>query len=271
MADVLAVTVTVALVLNVDKHRLALLLLAMPLVIVPFKIAGLYDRDDVLLVRSTLDELPALMQLTALFALGVAIVKWLLGKGNLGGRWIAGLRLGSLTAIVICRASARWLAGQLSQIERCLVIGELERAQRISERIGSSRARAVVVASLPVTTEDIEELEGSDAIHRLVRELEVDRMRHRAVHKRRDRHRRADPHRKERRRPCQCVAANVRGGRLGGRVRGRGRDDDARYPAFRPVPVVARWLKRGFDLASTTLGLLLAAPIMVRDCACGPA
>jgi hypothetical protein len=47
----------------------------MPLVIVPFKIAGLYDRDDLRLVHSTLDEVPRAHALTALFALGVTILQ----------------------------------------------------------------------------------------------------------------------------------------------------------------------------------------------------
>jgi exopolysaccharide biosynthesis polyprenyl glycosylphosphotransferase len=175
-ADIVAVTFTLGLVLNVDQQRVLLVALAMPLVLVPFKIAGLYDRDDLLLVRSTLDEVPALLQLTALFALGVAITKWLVGRGTLGGDAIAGLWLGTFVAIVTCRSLARWLAGRLSKLERCLVIGDFERARRISERITSSKARATVVASLPVTAEDIEELEESDAIHQLVAELEVDRI-----------------------------------------------------------------------------------------------
>src|SRR6185437_186666 len=95
VADVLAVTITVALVFEVDRHRLALMALATPLVIVPFKIAGLYDRDELRLVQSTLDEVPALMQLTALFALAVVIAKWLLVRGTLGADQIAGLWLGA--------------------------------------------------------------------------------------------------------------------------------------------------------------------------------
>ena len=175
-ADILAVTLTVGSVLNVGQHRVLLIALAMPLVLVPFKVAGLYDRDELLLVRSTLDEVPALLQLTALFALGVAIAKWLLGRGALGGDEVAALWLGTFAAIVTCRAVARWLAGRLSELERCLVIGDSERAGQISERIASSAARATVVASLPVTAEEIEELDGSDAIHQLVDELDIDRI-----------------------------------------------------------------------------------------------
>ena len=60
------------------------------------------------------------MQLTALFALGVAILKWFLSKGSIGGDEIAELWLGTFVAIVTCRVFARWLAGRLSQVERCL-------------------------------------------------------------------------------------------------------------------------------------------------------
>ena len=175
-ADVLAVTITVALVFNVNQNRLALMALAMPLVIVPFKMAGLYDRDELRLVQSTLDEVPVLMQLSALFALAVVIAKWVLVKGTLGAEQIAGLWLGAFAAIVICRTLARSLTGWLTPLERCLVIGELDRAKRIRERVASSHARAAVVASLPLGPEDIEGPEASEAIRRLVRELAVERI-----------------------------------------------------------------------------------------------
>jgi exopolysaccharide biosynthesis polyprenyl glycosylphosphotransferase len=178
VADVLAVTVTLIVVLNVlGRDQAALIALAsMPLIIVPFKIAGLYDRDDLRLVHSTLDEVPILMQLTALFALGVTILQSVAVRGNLGGDQIAALWLGAFATIVAGRALARWLAGRTSPLERCLVIGEPERADRIRTRLAASRARATVVASLPVVAEDIESLGGSGAIRALVRELDVHRI-----------------------------------------------------------------------------------------------
>ena len=50
------------------------ILAGMPLVVLLFKVAGLYDRDQLRIVRSTLDEAPALAQLTGLYALTVAIL-----------------------------------------------------------------------------------------------------------------------------------------------------------------------------------------------------
>jgi exopolysaccharide biosynthesis polyprenyl glycosylphosphotransferase len=71
---------------------------------------------------------------------------------------------------------ARWLAGRLTELERCLVIGELERAQRIRDRLASSHARATVVASVLLGPEDIEGPQGADSIRHLVRALNVDRI-----------------------------------------------------------------------------------------------
>jgi hypothetical protein len=48
---------------------------ATPLLALLFKLAGLYDRDELRLVHSTLDEAPLLLQLTGLFTLCVAIAQ----------------------------------------------------------------------------------------------------------------------------------------------------------------------------------------------------
>jgi len=176
--DILAVTTTLLIVLDViGKHHTALLaLVGMPFVVFPFKIAGLYDRDELRLVHSTLDEAPALITQTALFALSVTILQSVLLQGVLGGDQIAGLWLGAFVAIVTGRVFARWLAGRLSPPERCLVIGEQELAHRIRERLASSTARATVVASLPLAIEDIEHLGGAQAIRDVVHHLDVHRI-----------------------------------------------------------------------------------------------
>jgi exopolysaccharide biosynthesis polyprenyl glycosylphosphotransferase len=176
-ADVLAVAIVVILTLNVHgAERVALVALAMPLVIVPFKVAGLYDRDGLRLGRSTLDEAPALMQLTGLFALVVTILRLLFQDGALQGDRIAELWLGVFFATFVGRSLARWTADHLSPPERCLVIGEFGRAQRVRERLAASTARATVVASLPLDQQDVDGLDGLEAIRHLVHALEVDRI-----------------------------------------------------------------------------------------------
>ena len=80
VADVVGATaaLTLVLVLLGETRPGPAILAGMPLVVLLFKVAGLYDRDQLRIVRSTLDEAPALAQLTGLYALTVAILHPLL-------------------------------------------------------------------------------------------------------------------------------------------------------------------------------------------------
>ena len=66
------------------QRRVAALALAgIALLLFLFKVSGLYDRDELRLVHSTLDEIPLLVQLTGLFALGIAIIQSIVLAGSL--------------------------------------------------------------------------------------------------------------------------------------------------------------------------------------------
>jgi exopolysaccharide biosynthesis polyprenyl glycosylphosphotransferase len=178
VADVLSVALALIVVLSVlGQDRPALVaLLVLPLLVVPFKIAGLYDRDELRLVHSTLEEVPLLLQLTGLFALGVTILQSVLVSGGLGGGQIAALWLGTFAAIVTGRTVARSVAGRISAVERCLVVGETDRVQHVSEKLLSSRARAAVIATLPLGADDFEGLGDPETIRYVVRELQIHRL-----------------------------------------------------------------------------------------------
>ena len=148
----------------------------MLLLVVLFKVSGLYDRDDLRLVHSTLDELPVLIQLTGLFALCVTIVESAGAAGTLVGWEIATLWAGSCAAVLAGRTVARSLASRVAPSERCLVIGDPELTERIRERLGSSTARATVVASLPLSGENLEALDTPASLRRVVSELRVHRI-----------------------------------------------------------------------------------------------
>jgi exopolysaccharide biosynthesis polyprenyl glycosylphosphotransferase len=177
-ADVLAATLALVLVLTLLGHdQLGLATLAgMPLVVVLFKIAGLYDRDQMRLVHSTLDEAPLLAQLTGLYALSVTILQPLLMEGNLGRDQIAALWFCSFVTILGGRMVARWVAGRATPLERCLVIGAQERAERIREKLAASRARASVVATLPLADDDVASLHDPESMRHIVDELQVHRI-----------------------------------------------------------------------------------------------
>jgi exopolysaccharide biosynthesis polyprenyl glycosylphosphotransferase len=177
-ADVFAAGGALVLVLTVfGDNRLKLVTLAgTPVVVLLFKLAGLYDREQLRLLRSTLDEAPALVQVAGLYALTIAILQPHVVAGHLWGGQIAALWLTSFMAILAARASARWMAGRASAMERCLVIGDVALARRIREKLSSSGARAVVAATLPLEASEIDRLEGPEGVRRLVDELRVDRI-----------------------------------------------------------------------------------------------
>lgn len=181
LADTSAVGLAVFVVLTLfGEHHVALAGLSGSVVILLlFKAAGLYDRDDLRLVHSTLDEVPALVQLTALFALGVAVVHDIAFAGTLASDQIAVLWVMSLIAIVTGRVLARSLAGRTVPMERCLVIGEPGQVDRIREKLAASQAHALVIASLALGGEEAEDIDWCNSpgtIQPLVRELNVHRI-----------------------------------------------------------------------------------------------
>jgi exopolysaccharide biosynthesis polyprenyl glycosylphosphotransferase len=176
IADVVGAAAALALVVGLfgqGRPRL-IMLVGAPVVILLFKLAGLYDREQLRLLRSTLDEAPVLVQLAGLYALTVAILQPVTGHLDRGG--IAALWFTTFFAIVGARMLARWLAGRASAVERCLVIGDQALALRIRDKLMSSRARVVIAATLPLEGNEVDHLEGPEGVRRIVDELRVDRI-----------------------------------------------------------------------------------------------
>jgi exopolysaccharide biosynthesis polyprenyl glycosylphosphotransferase len=176
--DLAGASVVIFLVLgltSMDRVTVAAMA-SMALLVVLFKIAGLYDRDELRIVHSTLDEAPVLAQVTGVFALCVTIVHAAIGEQALGGLQIATLWAGPFFAVLIGRTIARSLAGRIAPVERCLVIGDAELAERIRERLRSSAARAEVVAALPVKGDNLGALDTPESLRHIVTELHVHRL-----------------------------------------------------------------------------------------------
>jgi exopolysaccharide biosynthesis polyprenyl glycosylphosphotransferase len=181
LGDIAAASVALVVLLNVfGQRRVAALALAgIALLLFLFKVSGLYDRDELRLVHSTLDEVPLLAQVTGLFALGLAILQSILLAGSLTATRIAALWIASFGAIVCGRMVARAMAGRTSPPERCLVIGDAAQAGRIRDKLTSSRTRAEVVASLPLASTDVTAADWAGVptiLRRVVSELDVHRI-----------------------------------------------------------------------------------------------
>lgn len=175
-ADLVAMTVTLVAVVHRFGFGMASLtgLAAMPVVVVLFTLAGLYNRDELRLRHSTLDEVPAVLQVTAFFALGVVIVSSILSTHHFTPREMTELWLAACLAVLAGRVAVRAVAHRLIPAERCLIVGDALRADRIRARIATSRARAVVVDC--VTIEGLKTADGFWAVVSIVAEHEIDRI-----------------------------------------------------------------------------------------------
>ncbi len=150
LADVVAVMGAFVLTVELSSRPLRLTwvaLAAAPTLLVAAKLYGLYDRDETLLRKTTLDEAPKLFQVATLCAL----VAWLAGGLVVAGAldreealflWVS-LTLLLLLARTAGRACALWRA----DAERCLFIGDMVSAQAIRSRLtGHCGIKAELVA-----------------------------------------------------------------------------------------------------------------------------
>jgi exopolysaccharide biosynthesis polyprenyl glycosylphosphotransferase len=116
--------------------------------------AGLYHRDEHLLRRTTLEEVPALFRVATLWSL----VTWLgaellLGRDVHAGRLLAGWALLFLV-MIIGRSAARWIVRQFNPPERCLVLGDAITAAFMRKKFEISfSTKATVVGRIPRAVE----------------------------------------------------------------------------------------------------------------------
>jgi exopolysaccharide biosynthesis polyprenyl glycosylphosphotransferase len=185
-ADALALATTSALIAVVyggGQHGPWLGAMAAPTLVLGAKLTGLYDRDPPLLRKSTLDEAPQIFQLATLCTLtGVLATAAFNDPAPSPDEtlvfWVA------LTATLLAaRAGARTLALLAAPSERCLVIGDARAAQRIRGKIeGGGGIKAELVAHVdldrtqPWSSENFSELRLEE-IGSLAQSLDV----HRAI------------------------------------------------------------------------------------------
>lgn len=152
VADVLALVAAFVLTVVLARRSLQLTWAAIagiPILVLCAKLTGLYDRDESLLRKTTLDEAPKLFQLATLCAL----VTWLMG-GLITHRLLDRhealfLWLSLAGGLILARAASRAIALRVAPVERCLLIGDPLSAQTIRTKLtGHGGIRAEVVAHL---------------------------------------------------------------------------------------------------------------------------
>jgi exopolysaccharide biosynthesis polyprenyl glycosylphosphotransferase len=154
-ADVAAVAAALLVVSLLTSARLTLwVLVLLPFFALLAKMARLYDRDQYVLHKTTLDEGSALLAVAAIFALVVEGTQAL----AFTGRSQPLLLWGALTvALVVTRAIARFLVVRLTGAERVLVIGDAPAAAAVDRKFaGDPALNAVVVGRVPARDGDEE-------------------------------------------------------------------------------------------------------------------
>jgi exopolysaccharide biosynthesis polyprenyl glycosylphosphotransferase len=154
IADAFAITTALAVTIELSSRSVALhltweSLIGIPLLLVVAKVLGLYDRDETLLRKTTLDEAPKLFQLATLCTLVVWLGGRLVVAGGLDRREALFLWL-AMAALLICsRALARRVALRIAPQERCLFIGDERSARMVGAKLtGHPGIHANLVARL---------------------------------------------------------------------------------------------------------------------------
>jgi exopolysaccharide biosynthesis polyprenyl glycosylphosphotransferase len=169
-----ALAVAVSLSLFGAKGIIGLAIVSVPLSLVVFKAGGL-QRHDVRIAPSTLDEAPAILQLTGLFALVIGLLQSLVSRAGIDTAQVAGVWLVAFVLVVAGRAIARSLIRRVAPPERCLIVGDLDQAGRISGKLAACRAPAVVVGCLPLA-QHAHEIWSPAAIRQVVAEMDAHRI-----------------------------------------------------------------------------------------------
>ena len=128
-------------------------LVVLPLAVILSKLLGLYDRDELVFHKATLDEAPHHFQLAGLYTL----LAWLLGGTLFEGDFTrsAGIALW-LSAFALTnsfRFTAREVARRLAPAERCLIIGRSGTRMRLAGKLTAARPSTEVVGYLPLEEE----------------------------------------------------------------------------------------------------------------------
>ena len=183
VADVIAATAAFVIAIPVlGNDSLGIWTAALVAMVVPVcKLAGLYDRDEHLINKATLDEAPTLFRIAALYTLLAFLAGASIVDGDLS-REQAGVLWGCLFfAMLLMRGLARRLAAAMVDAERCVILANAEAAHWLSTKLArSAGARVQVVGRVPLRPDDrsinqLPVLGDFDDLERLLSEHRVDR------------------------------------------------------------------------------------------------
>jgi exopolysaccharide biosynthesis polyprenyl glycosylphosphotransferase len=155
-ADGLSAAIAVVIgvtVLGDDVLRPTAILL-LPLVLVLSKAIGLYDHDQHVLHKQTLDEAPTLFGVATLYALTLWMSNGFLVTGQLGRDQVLGLWVLLFVSMMVGRTVARRAARAHSPPERIVVLGSARSAASVRRKLDiTPGVNAELVGRVPLDRE----------------------------------------------------------------------------------------------------------------------
>jgi exopolysaccharide biosynthesis polyprenyl glycosylphosphotransferase len=185
-ADLISAALALLLAVQVlgDDRLNSVALVVVPTVLLISKAAGLYDRDEPLLRRATLDEAGALFRVATFYTFVIWLLQdfFIFGQGAFGSDQLLTLWALLFGGILAARAVARRLARALAPPERCLLLGGDTAARSVERKLAECRsANARLVAQIPFWDRHPDqpgEVEAAwqEALPMLVEEHAIDRV-----------------------------------------------------------------------------------------------
>ena len=122
------------------------------------KVIGLYDRDQHLLRKTTLDEMPQILYLAVIYALTTWLAETILLDGYLTRPQVFALTLCTFVLVTSGRLVVRAAVLAVTTKERCIVLGSAVNAHRISAKLDDARStNAVVVGRVAIDSSEPQE------------------------------------------------------------------------------------------------------------------
>jgi exopolysaccharide biosynthesis polyprenyl glycosylphosphotransferase len=156
--------------------------LVAPLIVVIAQLLGLYDREERLVRKSTLDEAPRLFQLATLFAIAVWLINGVLFSDVTNRREMLVIWPTLFFALLCFRVAGRSACRRMTPVERCLVVGDPRGCERVQSKFRRAPTlHSEVVAEIPLRRrghgdDPIAGLSDPADLRALTAELGIDRI-----------------------------------------------------------------------------------------------
>jgi exopolysaccharide biosynthesis polyprenyl glycosylphosphotransferase len=158
-----ALAVNLAIVAGGGTPKIAVVA-AVPLIVLVSKLLGLYDRDEHVLHKSTLDEAPRILNVSIVFMVLAWLLADTLASGGLGKGQLLLMAALLFVYMGLTRTLARRFAVRHAASERLLVLGSEPEAMRIRDKTrGVSAVKAKVLGRVALGHEPHVE-RGSDVL-----------------------------------------------------------------------------------------------------------